>query len=152
MLFSINAGETSAWYNLGKEGRLMKIIQAACIGILLSACVPQNATQEAPEETGNPEPADILQSSPEADILYYDRIVYSNATDLEHYDIDDYEKGELLGEIENTSEDPDDFDEWTASVLPEGTELYAAEEGHPGGVIIADTGEEEILYHPLIEG
>ncbi|PTL37864.1 hypothetical protein [Alkalicoccus saliphilus] len=130
----------------------MKIIQASFICVLFTACAPQNAVEEAPEETGNPEPVDILESSPEADILYYNRIVYSNATDLEHYDIDDYEKGELLGEIKNTSADPHDFDEWTASVLPEGTELYAAEEGHPGGVIIADTGEEEILYHPLIEG
>ncbi|TVP83284.1 MAG: hypothetical protein EA344_09830 [Alkalicoccus sp.] len=130
----------------------MKIIQAACLCVLLTACAPTNSGTEPPEETGNPEPADILESSPEADIFYYDNLVYSNAMELEQYDIDDYEKGEPLGEIENTSDDPGDFEEWTASVLPEGTELYAAEEGHPGGVIIADTGEEEILYHPLIEG
>ncbi|MBU9721378.1 MULTISPECIES: hypothetical protein [Bacillaceae] len=102
----------------------------------------------------NPTSKEILENNPDADIFVYDGIVFSNASDLPYYQLDHSEKGNVLGEIKETTDKSKRFKDFTSTVLPIGTPLYSTTEEQTDShfTIIATVDEVDILYIALLEG
>ncbi|TFJ92967.1 hypothetical protein E4U82_09455 [Lentibacillus salicampi] len=96
---------------------------------------------------GNPAPRDFLDSD-NADIFYFDGLVYSNAEDVKWVQELEYELGEPFGEITRQTDKAVLFKDGTANKLPEGTEVYKTET--PAYIAIVDG--KEIPYIKMIEG
>lgn len=92
----------------------------------------------------------ILEKNPSADIIQYNEMIYSNVDS--QYEDQDFKKIELLGEIENKTVQPEEFDHLTASSVKEGTRIYSTDEEGDVLLIIASTSEGDIVYRALIEG
>ena len=73
---------------------------------------------------------------------------YVNAMDVDWVGELSIAKGEALGEI-GRSGVTDDFQDWDATVLTEGTVIYSSGETE---VLLADTGEALIPYLKYVEG
>ncbi|WP_042423132.1 hypothetical protein [Geomicrobium sp. JCM 19039] len=101
----------------------------------------------------NPTAEDVLRQSQSADIFEYDSRVFSNVTDYDHIDLDTYEKGDFIGEIVQTTDNPSRFGELSATQLPEGTPIYETENtGSVQYFVIAEVAGRTLIYQALIEG
>ncbi|RNA69831.1 hypothetical protein EBO34_07825 [Alteribacter keqinensis] len=100
---------------------------------------------------GNPTAGDILSDNPNADILQWDGIVYSNVNDAEYVRELGHEPVEKLGEIERQSGSRWFFRDRSATHLPEGTNIFNV---NKGGIyyLIGVADDEEIVYRALVEG
>ncbi|MFD1361270.1 hypothetical protein [Lentibacillus salinarum] len=96
---------------------------------------------------GNPTPRDFLDHG-DADIFYFDGLVYSNAADVQWVQELEYEPGEQIGEITRQTDKAMLFKDGTANKLPEGTKLY--ETDTPAYIAIVDG--DEIPYLKMVEG
>lgn len=117
--------------------------------LVLMAC---SGNSEQEYTTHNPTPEEVLSMDKEADIFVEGDLVYTNAQDIDWVNEKEL-PGEEIGEIEKQTEDSGDFENFTASKLPEGTKVYEPEEDDIGGYIyIIKKGDEEIRYLGLVEG
>ncbi|GAB4074300.1 hypothetical protein GCM10028778_18030 [Barrientosiimonas marina] len=80
-----------------------------------------------------------------------DGTVYTNAEDIEWVNEEELNTGEKVGEIKNQTDDNGGFDNFTASKLPAGTEIYKSEEKN-GPIYIVKLNGKEIPYIGLLEG
>lgn len=96
---------------------------------------------------GNPTPKDFLGSS-DADIFVLDRIVYSNAQDLEWVNELPYLLGEQVGEITKKTDKSWKFKSGTSNKLPVGTKIYITDT--PAYIVVVDG--KEIPYLGMYEG
>lgn len=114
--------------------------------MLLTAC---KATSEE-----NPTAKEILTENSDADIIQLDGFIYSRNIDESRES--DYVKGDKLGEIEEQTTNTWWFQDFYASKLPKGTEIFSTEneyikEDEPI-VILVEIDGELIEYHVLVEG
>lgn len=120
--------------------------------IVLAACNNNNNENETNGETiGNPTPEEILSDDKDADIFFMDGTVYTNAKDIEWVNEEELTIGEKVGEIQNQTDDSEEFENFTASKLPAGTEIYELEE-KKGPIYIVKLDGEKIPYLGLVEG
>lgn len=114
--------------------------------IVLGAC-NDNGKETNEEAIGNPTPEEILSDDKNADIFFMDGTVYVKDMDVdEEFTID-----EKVGEIKKQTDDSEEFEDFTASKLPTGTEIYEPEE-KKGPIYIIKLDGKEIPYMGLVEG
>lgn len=138
--------------------------------LLLPACSQANeSTLENPElpltvsaedeeeETAIKEPRtskhiiqEIMENNNNADIFYFNQIVYINAEDYNWVQSLELKVGEEIGEIKKNSKTPGSFSDWTATNLPIGTKLYKVE-NYPGPIYLAVIDGQTIPYLAIME-
>ena len=111
------------------------VFSAFIIGCGNTASTAENASPEA-----------LYSADRDIDLFVYEDTAYVNAMDW----VGELSlaKGEALGEI-GRSGVTDDFQDWDATVLTEGTVIYSSGETE---VLLADTGEALIPYLKYVEG
>jgi len=120
---------------------------------LLLALIACSGNVEEQHTTHNPTPEEILSEDKNADIFVEGDLVYTNAQDIDWVNEEELTTGEEVGEIENQSDDSEDFENLTASKLSVGTKIYEPQEDAIGGSIyIVKTDDGEIRYLGLVEG
>ena len=97
---------------------------------------------------GNASPEALYSADRDIDLFVYEDTAYVNALDVDWVGELSLAKGEALGEI-GRSGITDDFQEWDATVLPEGTVIYESGESQ---VLLAETEEALISYLKYTEG
>ncbi|TMN22167.1 hypothetical protein [Lentibacillus cibarius] len=95
----------------------------------------------------NPTPADFLEKE-DADIFYFDGLVYSNAEDIPWVEELEYTLGEAFGEITYKTDKAIRFKGGVASKLSAGTKIYTTDTP----VYIAMVDGREIPYLEMVEG
>ncbi|MFS0749345.1 hypothetical protein [Oceanobacillus sp. 1P07AA] len=103
--------------------------------------------EEEKAVTNNPTPYEFLQNE-NADIFLLDDFVFSNATNIEWVQEEDYTRGDEIGEISYQSNNAKDFENGTANKLPVGTKIYETDTQ----VYIAIVDNREIPYLKMVEG
>lgn len=96
----------------------------------------------------NASPESLYSSDRDIDLFVYEDTAYVNALDIDWVGELSLAKGKVLGEICRSGV-TDDFQEWDATVLPEGTVIYESGESQ---VLLAETGDELIPYLKYAEG
>lgn len=96
----------------------------------------------------NASPEALYSADRDIDLFVYEDTAYVNALDVDWVGELSLAKGEALGEI-GRSGVTDDFQNWDATVLTEGTVIYSSGETE---VLLADTGEALIPYLKYVEG
>lgn len=99
----------------------------------------------------NPTAKSILKEHSQADILQYNNLIYINATSLESIKEIEYIKCKKIGEIIKTTNSSKNFQDFYATQLESGTEIYSTNDNNIY-TIIADTNGQQILYMALLEG
>ncbi|MCL1699061.1 hypothetical protein [Lysinibacillus sp. Bpr_S20] len=99
----------------------------------------------------NPTAKSILKEHSQADILQYNNLIYINATSLESMKEIEYIKCKKIGEIIKTTNSSKNFQDFYATQLESGTEIYSTNDNNIY-TIIADTNGQQILYMALLEG
>lgn len=117
--------------------------------IILVACNSSNI--EKTSTIANPTPKEILSDDKSADIFIVEGSVYMNAEDIDWIMEEELFKGEKVGEIKHQTNDSEKFNDFTASKLPIGTEVYEPVDNH-GPIYIIELNGEVIPYLGLIEG
>lgn len=105
--------------------------------------------------TGNPSAKDILKEDKEADIIKVGSLIYTKSYNPVTESA--YERSNLykIGEIKKQTTSKLFFQDFYASQLPKGTEVFSTEEYNYGKapyVLIVESSDEYIEYHALIEG
>lgn len=120
--------------------------------IVLGACNKNSNVNETNENAiSNPTPEDILSDDINADIFLMDDTVYINAKDIDWVNEEEHTIGEKVGKIKNQTKESEEFDNFTASKLSTGTEIYELEE-KKGSIYIVKLNGEKIPYLGLVEG
>ena len=88
------------------------------VSVLISGC--GDSTGGSPEL---PTPENLYSNDSEIDMFVYEGTAFVNAEDVDWVTEQDLTAGELAGTIEETDADGD-FEDWDATVLPEGTKIY----------------------------
>ncbi|PAV31499.1 hypothetical protein CIL05_02255 [Virgibacillus profundi] len=81
--------------------------------------------------------------------LTFDGTVYTNAKDIEWVNEEELTLGEKVGEIQNQTDNSKEFENFTASKLPTGTEIYELEE-KKGPIFIVKLDGDKIPYLGLV--
>ncbi len=119
------------------------------IFLLLAGCSDQGneaaTTKLVPIE--NPKPVDYL-SKGNADIFYWDGLIYSNGSDVEWVQNTLFQMKEEAGEITNQTNEAEKFTDKSANVLPVGTKIFVTDTS----ILIAVVEGKGIPYIPMIEG
>jgi len=102
----------------------------------------------AVKTTSNPTPEQVYSDDNNVDMFVYEDIVYINATDVDWVKSETFDKGDMLGEIRDSGI-TSDFDNWDATVLPVGTEIYESDDSQ---ILLASLGEQLIPYLKWVEG
>lgn len=102
----------------------------------------------AVKTTSNPTPEQVYSDDNNVDMFVYEDIVYINATDVDWVKSETFVKGDMIGEI-HASGITSDFDNWNATVLPVGTEIYESDDSQ---ILLASLGEQLIPYLKWVEG
>lgn len=100
------------------------------------------------QPTDDVSPEAVYAEDKNADFFVYEDTVYVNAQDIEWIQAMQLTAGEQEGEIRRTGV-TEDFQDWDATVLDEGTVIY---ESDASGVLIADEGDELVPYLKYVEG
>ena len=98
--------------------------------------------------TSNPTPEQVYSEDNSVDMFVYEDIVYKNATDVDWVKSEMFDKGDMLGEI-RASGIISDFENWNATVLPVGTEIYESDDSQ---ILLASLGDQLITYLKWVEG
>ncbi|PKR76956.1 hypothetical protein CEY16_14210 [Halalkalibacillus sediminis] len=103
---------------------------------------------------GNPSASDILGGNPDADIIRFDDLIYSQRDELYGRSIEDIEKGEKVGEIKKQTTTSWWFWDLYATKLSEGTPVFFedGETSETPSILIVELEGEELIYSALIEG
>lgn len=96
----------------------------------------------------NASPEALCSADSDIDLFVYEGTAYVNALDVDWVGELPLDKGEALGKV-NRSGVTDDFQDWDATVLPEGTVIYTSDESQ---VLLAETDEALIPYLKYAEG
>ncbi|RPF55419.1 hypothetical protein [Aquisalibacillus elongatus] len=118
--------------------------------ILLVGCNDQSNNQPDLEISKNLDAEDILENNPDADILMVDDIIYKNAKNINWVQEKNYTLGEKIGVVEKVTDSHSQFDNFSATKLPKGAEIYEPKE--KGDIYIVVVDEKEIRYLGLREG
>ena len=102
----------------------------------------------AVKTTSDPTPEQVYSEDNSVDMFVYEDIVYKNATDVDWVKSEMFDKGDMLGEI-RASGIISDFENWNATVLPVGTEIYESDDSQ---ILLASLGEQLITYLKWVEG
>lgn len=100
------------------------------------------------QPTDDVSPEAVYVEDKNADFFVYEDTVYVNAQDIEWIQTMQLTAGEQEGEIKRTGV-TEDFQDWDATVLDEGTVIY---ESDASGVLLADEGDELVPYLKYVEG
>lgn len=100
------------------------------------------------QPTDDVSPEAVYAEDKNADFFVYEDTVYANAQDIEWIQAMQLTAGEQEGEIRRTGV-TEDFQDWDATVLDEGTVIY---ESDASGVLLADEGDELVPYLKYVEG
>lgn len=106
---------------------------------------------------GNPTAKDILEGNSDADILKLDGIIYSNASDSEWIQDNEYTRGEEIGEVKKETTNTWWYRNLYASQLPKGTKVYTTngkeyKKGDSPILVIVRINNELLVYQSLVEG
>lgn len=115
---------------------------SAVFSIFIIGCGDTASTAE------NASPEALYSADRNIDLFVYEGTAYVNAMDVDWVGELSLAKGETVGEI-GRSGVTDDFQDWDATVLAEGTVIYSSEETE---VLLADTGDALIPYLKYVEG
>lgn len=115
---------------------------SAVFSIFIIGCGDTASTAE------NASPEALYSADRDIDLFVYEGTAYVNAMDVDWVGELSLAKGEAVGEI-GRSGVTDDFQDWDATVLAEGTVIYSSEETE---VLLADTGDALIPYLKYVEG
>lgn len=115
---------------------------SAVFSIFIIGCGDTASTAE------NASPEALYSADRDIDLFVYEGTAYVNAMDVDWVGELSLAKGETVGEI-GRSGVTDDFQDWDATVLAEGTVIYSSEETE---VLLADTGDALIPYLKYVEG
>lgn len=96
----------------------------------------------------NDSPEELYSADPDIDLFVYEGTAYVNALDVDWVGEFPLDKGKALGKV-TRSGITDDFQDWDATVLPEGTVIYTSDESQ---VLLAETEEAVIPYLKYVEG
>lgn len=101
----------------------------------------------------NPTPEEILLDDKNADIFVEGDVVYINAQDIEWVNEEKLTAGEKIGDIKKQFDENEEFEDFTATKLPVGAQIYEPEEDVIGGLVyIVKIDGKEIRYIGLVEG
>ena len=100
------------------------------------------------QPTDDVSPEAVYAEDKNADFFVYEDTVYVNAQDIEWIQAMQLTAGEQEGEIKRTGV-TEDFQDWDATVLDEGTVIY---ESDASGVLLADEGDELVPHLKYVEG
>lgn len=100
------------------------------------------------QPTDDVSPEAVYAEDKNANFFVYEDTVYVNAQDIEWIQAMQLTAGEQEGEIKRTGV-TEDFQDWDATVLDEGTVIY---ESDASGVLLADEGDELVPYLKYVEG
>ena len=115
---------------------------SAVFSVFITGCGNTAPTAE------NASPEGLYSADRDIDLFVYEGTAYVNALDVDWVGELSLAKGEALGEISRTDV-TDDFQNWDATVLTEGTVIYSSGETE---VLLADTGGALIPYLKYVEG
>jgi hypothetical protein len=104
--------------------------------------------RDAVSTAENASPEALYSADPDIDLFVYEDTAYVNALDVDWAGELPLDKGEALGKV-TRSGITDDFQDWDATVLPEGTVIYTSVESQ---VLLAETEEAVIPYLKYVEG
>ena len=102
----------------------------------------------AVKTTSNPTPEQVYSNDNNVDMFVYEDVVYINATDVDWVKSAAFDKGDMIGKISDSGI-TSDFDNWNATVLPVGTEIYESDDSQ---ILLASSGEQLIPYLKYVEG
>ena len=102
----------------------------------------------AVKTTSDPTPEQVYSEDNSVDMFVYGEIVYINAADVDWVKSEKFDKGDMIGEI-CASGITSGFDNWDATVLPVGTEIYESDDPQ---ILLAGLGEKLIPYLKWVEG
>jgi PBP1b-binding outer membrane lipoprotein LpoB len=126
------------------------ILVVLLLAMAIVACSNQATPKEPEIVLDNPTPEEILAENENADIFVLNGIVYSNAEDIEWVNEKELTLGEEVGEIKKQTSNSDEFENYTATLLPVGTKIYQPVE--KGDIYIVRVDGKEIRYLGLREG
>ena len=118
-------------------------VEDAEISGLISGC--GDSTGGSPEL---PTPENLYSNDSEIDMFVYEGTAFVNAEDVDWVTEQDLTAGELAGRIEETDADGD-FEDWDATVLPEGTKIYETDDAQ---IMLAECEGEFVPYLKYVEG
>ena len=117
-----------------------------CLSIFFLLCITGCRSTVSTAENASPEK--LYSADPDIDLFVYESTAYVNALDVDWVGELSLSKGAVLGEICRSGV-TDDFREWDATVLPEGTVIYESGESQ---VLLAEIGDALIPYLKYAEG
>lgn len=117
-----------------------------CLSIFFLLCITGCRSTVSTAENASPEK--LYSADPDIDLFVYEDTAYVNALDVDWAGELPLDKGEALGKV-TRSGITDDFQDWDATVLPEGTVIYTSVESQ---VLLAETEEAVIPYLKYVEG
>ena len=120
------------------------IILGSAIFIIMIGITGCNAVKT----TSNPTPEQVYSNDNNVDMFVYEEIVYINAADVDWVKSETFDKGDMIGKI-RASGITSDFENWDATVLPVGTEIYESDDSQ---ILLAGLGEQLIPYLKWVEG
>lgn len=100
------------------------------------------------QPTDDVSPEAVYAEDKNADFFVYEDTVYVNAQDIEWIQAMQLTAGEQEGEIRRTGV-TEDFQDWDATVLDEGTVIY---ESDASEILLAEDGDELVPYLKYVEG
>jgi len=98
--------------------------------------------------TGNPTAQEILEIDPKADIFQWNDTIYETNIDWVNELV--LSEGDFVGVMKYHTSNPTDFVDFSANVLPIGTEIYEVMERND--ILITKYNGELKYYYQLVEG
>ncbi len=98
--------------------------------------------------TSNPTPEQVYSNNKDVDMFVYEDIVYINATNVDWVKSATFDKGDMIGKISDSGM-TSDFNNWNATVLPVGTEIYESDNSE---ILLANSGGQLVPYLKYVEG
>ena len=120
------------------------IILGSAIFIIMIGITGCNAVKT----TSNPTPEQVYSNDNNVDMFVYEDIVYINAADIDWVKNETFDKSDMIGKI-SESGITSDFENWDATVLPVGTEIYESDDPE---ILLADLEGQIIPYLKYVEG
>ena len=117
-----------------------------CLSIFFLLCITGCRSTVSTAENASPEA--LYSADPDIDLFVYEGTAYVNALDVDWVGELSLAKNAVLGEVCRSGV-TDDFREWDATVLPEGTVIYESGESQ---VLLAEIGDALIPYLKYAEG
>lgn len=106
----------------------------------LSRCGVTLTTESTPEQ--------LYSNNHSIDMFVYEDAAYVNVTDVDWVKSETLERGKYIGKICNSGI-TNDFNNWDATVLPAGTEIYESDNTE---ILLASLGKKFVPYMKYVEG